>query len=82
MTVNERTLQLQLCFGTAEDPKGAVGGVAMGLPVAATRAVPKSRRNEQKAMLAMMEEVCRQLAVAFEKVASNKGAPGPDRQSI
>jgi group II intron reverse transcriptase/maturase len=29
-----------------------------------------------------MEEVTRRLAEAFQKVASNRGAPGPDRQSI
>jgi group II intron reverse transcriptase/maturase len=29
-----------------------------------------------------MEEVCRRLTCSFDKVASNKGAPGPDRQSI
>ena len=30
----------------------------------------------------MMEQVCRQLRVAFQHVAANRGAPGPDRQSI
>jgi group II intron reverse transcriptase/maturase len=29
-----------------------------------------------------MEEVCERLAYALENVASNRGAPGPDRQSI
>jgi group II intron reverse transcriptase/maturase len=29
-----------------------------------------------------MEEVCRRLSAAFQDVASNRGAPGPDRQSI
>jgi group II intron reverse transcriptase/maturase len=29
-----------------------------------------------------MQEVCERLGDAFEKVASNRGAPGPDRQSI
>jgi group II intron reverse transcriptase/maturase len=33
-------------------------------------------------MSVTMEEVCERLEVAFLKVASNKGAPGPDRQSI
>jgi RNA-directed DNA polymerase len=81
-TVNERTLQLRLHFGTAEDPQGAVGVVARGQPHATTRAAPKPKYKEQKATSATMEEVCRRLTSALENVASNKGAPGPDRQSI
>lgn len=30
----------------------------------------------------MMGQVCRQLPTAFQHVAANKGAPGPDRQTI
>lgn len=82
MTVNERMLQMRLCFGTAEDPQGAVGGAAMGEPVVATHAAQKPKHKEQRATSATMEEVCRQLTEAFQNVASNKGAPGPDRQSI
>lgn len=82
MTVNERTLQLGLCFGTAEIPQGTVGEAAMGLPVAATRAEPKPRHKEQRATSATMEEVCERLTYALDNVASNKGAPGPDRQRI
>jgi RNA-directed DNA polymerase len=29
-----------------------------------------------------MEEVIERLEEAFEKVAANRGAPGPDRQSV
>jgi retron-type reverse transcriptase len=29
-----------------------------------------------------MQEVCERLTMALDNVASNKGAPGPDRQSI
>jgi group II intron reverse transcriptase/maturase len=82
VTVNEQTLQLQLCLGTAEDPQGAVGVAAMGPPIAATRAVPKPKHKELRATSATMEEVCRRLTYALDNVASNKGAPGPDRQSI
>ena len=81
-TVNERTLQLGLPLGTAENPQGVDGGAAKGLPMAATRAAPKPRSKEQRATSATMEEVCRRLTCSFDKVASNKGAPGPDRQSI
>lgn len=50
--------------------------------MAATRAAPKPRSREQRATSATMEEVCRRLTCSFDKVASNKGAPGPDRRSI
>ena len=82
MTVNEQALQLQLRLGTAEDPQGTVGVAATGQPVVATRAAPKPRHKEQKATSATMQEVCKRLTYALENVASNKGAPGPDRQSI
>ncbi|MEW6745535.1 MAG: group II intron reverse transcriptase/maturase [Planctomycetota bacterium] len=81
-TVNERRLQQQLWFGTAEDPQGAVGGAAKGGPEAATHAVPKPKHKELKATSATMEEVGERLTYALAKVVSNKGAPGPDRQSI
>jgi RNA-directed DNA polymerase len=82
VTVNEQALQLGLCFGTAENPQGAVGGTVVGLPRTVTRAVPKPRHKEQRATSATMEEVSKRLTVALDNVASNKGAPGPDRQSI
>lgn len=81
-TVNERTLQLGLCFGTAEILQGTDGEAAMGQPTAATRAEPKPRHKEQRATSATMEEVCERLTYALDNVASNKGAPGPDRQRI
>jgi group II intron reverse transcriptase/maturase len=84
--VNEQTRQLGLRFGTAEDlavqTAGADGGADTGRPVPAPRAAPKPRRKEKKATSATMEEVTKRLYEAFDKVASNQGAPGPDRQSI
>jgi group II intron reverse transcriptase/maturase len=74
--------QLGLRFGTAEVPQGADGGAAMYLSSAAPRAVPKPERKEERASSATMEEVAKRLREAFQKVASNKGAPGPDRQDI
>jgi len=82
VTVNEQALQLQLRLGTAESPRGTDGGAVRGQPRTATRAAPKPRHKEQKATSATMEEVCKRLTEALESVASNKGAPGPDRQSI
>lgn len=82
--VNERTRQLGLPFGTAEEPMamGADGKAARDLTRAAMRAEPKPKSKEKKVVSATMEQVCEQLASAFQKVASNQGAPGPDRQSI
>ena len=84
--VDERTWQLGLRFETAEQPATRVvsadAGTDTGPPVSAPRAVPKSKRNEKTTTSATMEEVCERLALAFQKVAANRGAPGPDRQSI
>lgn len=84
--VNEQTGQLGLRFGTAEDlaaqAVGADGGADTGRPVPAPRGAPKPKRKEKKATSATMEEVTKRLNEAFDKVASNHGAPGPDRQSI
>jgi len=44
--------------------------------------VPKLRYKDKTATPATMEEVTSHLKRAFQKVTSNKGAPGPDRQSI
>lgn len=81
-TVEQQAWQLGLRFETAEDPQGADGGAASHLRGSAPHAAPKSRRKQSTAMSATMEEVTRRLLGAFEKVASNKGAAGPDRQSI
>ncbi len=84
-TASESEGQLTLLCETADSPKGDDGGAEAGQPVPATIAVPKSRSTTSTTLPAMtMEEVANEgnLRVAFWKVASNKGAPGPDRQSI
>lgn len=85
ITVSEQARQLELFFESADSPQGADGGAATGLPVAAPCAVPLSRTRERRALPTMvMEEVAKEenLKKAFKKVASNRGAPGPDRKSI
>jgi group II intron reverse transcriptase/maturase len=70
---------------TADSPKGDNGGAATGLPVPATTELPKSGNRKGKSLPAMtMEEVAKwgNLREAFEQVAKNKGAPGPDREGI
>lgn len=85
-TVEQQTWQLGLKFGTAENPGATAPGVdveAASRPRdAATHAAPKPNVKEKSATSATMEEVTSRLRAAFVKVASNKGAPGPDRQSV
>lgn len=86
-TVKQQERQLQLPLGTADKTKAQAGvpdGAAAGseLPAGAC-AGPKPRSKERTtAPTRMMEEVAASLEAAFQRVAANKGAPGPDRQSI
>ena len=86
VTVNKRTWQLELPFATAENSdrkrEGAVGKTAFHLRDAVMRAVPKAKDKDRKATSATMEEVIHAMSEAFQKVEANKGAPGPDGQSI
>jgi len=65
--------------------KGADGGAeSSGLP-SATNAGTKRADKKRKALPALvMEEIADvgNLRMAFQEVAANKGAPGPDKQSI
>jgi hypothetical protein len=84
-TASQQSEQLRLFRETADSPQGADGGADAGRPAPATHAVPKSRTTKGTALPAMtMEEVANEASLmeAFEKVAANDGAPGPDRQSI
>ena len=86
--VNQQTWQPGLPFATADDPEtpeavGRVHGDADGgLPLPASLVVPKAKSKERTAMSATLEEVVEGLGEAFRGVASNKGAPGPNRQTI
>ena len=84
-TASQQAGQLGLFRETADSPQGADGGADADRSASATRAVPKSRATKGSALPAMrMEEVANEenLKTAFQRVASNQGAPGPDRQSI
>lgn len=84
-TASKSVGQLELFGETADSPQGDVDGADTGLPVPATLAVPKSRNTTSLSLPAMtMEEVASEgnLWKAFLKVKANKGAPGPNRQSI
>ena len=85
VTASKQTEQLELYSETADSPQGDVAGVDVDRSMSAPRAVPKSEAKERPAPPTMtMEEVASHanLRRAFEKVASNKGAPGPDGLSI
>lgn len=85
-TVAKETGQLKLEFGTAENRRMQVrrpdGGAAAHRRAAAPRAEPKPNPKGEQGLSATMEGVVNRLEEAFSKIASNKGAAGPDRQSI
>lgn len=85
VTERERADQLGLRFETADSPRGVDGGTVMGEPKTVPRAMPKSKHTRSTGLRPMtMDEVVaeRNLRRAFENVASNDGAAGPDGKSI
>ncbi len=85
ITVSQRAEQLELFFETADSPQGDVAEADRGQPRPATSAVPKSEATTGTVLPALtIQEVAlyENLETAFQRVAENKGAPGPDRLSI
>jgi len=84
--VNEQAIQLALPFDTAEMAAFFADTIAGTAPQpmvgAEPSAEPKSEDKYEYVTLVTMESVTRFLASAFQKVASNKGAAGPDGRSI
>ena len=77
--------QLVLNFETAENSRPgreADGARALDLSKPHAQKVPKSKSKPRPTGPARMEEVVERLEEAFARVAANKGAAGPDRQSI
>jgi len=84
-TASEQAGQLGLFFGAADSPKGADGRADRERSLSARRAVRRTKNKMEMVLPAMtMEEVAsdENLIEAFKRVASNKGAPGPDGKSI
>jgi RNA-directed DNA polymerase len=80
--VEETVLQLCLPIATAENPRGAARRTTRDRLGAVRAGAPKAIVNAENAAPATMEEVASRLTSALLKVASNKGAPGPDGQTI
>lgn len=83
--VKEVDRQLLLPFATAEDPRlcrGAPGDRPVDLSTARSSGAPKAKDDPRQVGPVSLERVVERLEAAFDKVAANKGAPGPDRQRI
>jgi RNA-directed DNA polymerase len=80
--VEETTVQLSLAIVTAENPKGATRRRTRDRLGEIRAGAPKAVDKTGTASSATMEEVAYRLTDALVKVASNKGAPGPDGQTI
>jgi retron-type reverse transcriptase len=80
--VEETAVQLCLPIATAENPEGATRRRARDRLGVLRAGASKAIVNEESAAPATMEEVANRLTSALLKVASNKGAPGPDGQTI
>ena len=82
--VNQEAQQLELSLETAEKlVRARTDGRSAGpRGRAARRAEPKSRRKPSEVEPATIKAVTERLEQAFEQVARNQGAPGPDGQSI
>jgi len=80
------TRQLELRFGTAENRSAIAprtdGGLVDHLMASEPSAEPKPDLKRESGLFATLERVTARLELAFSKVEANKGAPGPDRQSI
>jgi RNA-directed DNA polymerase len=80
--VEETAVQLCLPIATAQNPRGATRRTTRDRLGAVRAGAPKAIGNTETAAPATMEEVAYRLTDALLKVASNKGAPGPDGQTI
>jgi RNA-directed DNA polymerase len=83
-TVNQSAEQLDLLLDIADSPHGDVSALEMDQSKSSARAVPKSKtRKPTLPSMTLESVVCiENLRNAFKQVRANKGAPGPDRQSV
>lgn len=85
-SVEQEVVQLELSLTTAENPEADAKGPARSgdpdLSGPAPAGEPKVSANADDCPPATMKEVAVRLDDALKKVARNKGAPGPDGQTI
>ncbi len=84
-TASEQATQLDLFFEPVDSPKGAARRQDTDRSVLRRRRVPLSKAKSRGKSSAMtMKKVSEEsnLREAFRRVASNDGAPGPDRRSV
>jgi RNA-directed DNA polymerase len=80
--VEQTARQLRLPIATAEHPKGAARRAPTDRSVDREVRVPEAIVNVENVTPVTMEEVVSRLTAALVKVVSNKGAPGPDGQTV
>jgi group II intron reverse transcriptase/maturase len=80
--VEQTAWQLRLPIATAEHPKGAARRAPTDRSVDREVRVPQAIVNVENVTPVTMEEVVSRLTAALVKVVSNKGAPGPDGQTV
>jgi RNA-directed DNA polymerase len=80
--VDQTAWQLCLPIATAEDSQESARVVASNLSGTGQAGVPQAIVNAGQVMSVTMEGVVSRLTAALVKVVSNKGAPGPDGQTV
>jgi RNA-directed DNA polymerase len=80
--VEQTAGQLRLPIATAENPKGAARRASADRSAVSELRVPEAIVNVENVTPVTMEEVVSRLTAALVKVVSNKGAPGPNGQTV
>lgn len=80
--VEQTAGQLRLPIATAENPRGAARRASADQSADREVRVPEAIGNVENVTPVTMEEVVSRLTAALVKVVSNKGAPGPDGQTV
>ncbi len=83
--VEEVSSQQLLLFATAENPRrsrGAKTNQSVDLSTPRATKVPKAKSKRRPAVAATLISIVERLDESLEKVAANRGAPGPDRETV
>ena len=80
--VDQAAGQLRLPIATAEHPRGAARRALVDRSTDREVRVPEAIVNVENVTPVTMEEVACRLTAALVKVVLNKGAPGPDGQTV